>query len=249
MAYKVFDRGVQALDCTFHKEILSRTGRSTRCLQGRGLTAVMKDKFFPNYSYRHASGGPVVDSTGKPGAAKKKGRDGGLARGRQVDTEIQHWVTAGGGARKKSSKRTVVPALHPFSRAFIALTQRLRLTPVATQVVVRDENCNLATLVDVVFLNTDGRIVVVELKTGFEGYNHVSSGQMRAEFAHHTNAPANQHKVQLAFTHAMFEKTFPEFGSADGLLIRMTTEGAHVRSLTERDKLAARRAMRQGSSF
>ena len=260
MAYKLFSKGVKALDCSFHKEILARTGRSTRCLRGRGITAVMKGKFFPDYVYRHAIGAPVLDKIGKVGATTKRGRGGGMARGRQVDNEIQRWIQEGDaqGAVPLKPHRSVrgskvpkgpQPLLHPFSRAFIALTERLRLTPVASQVVVRDEQCNIATLVDAVFLNAKGRVVVVELKTGFEGYNDVSTGRMLAEFAHLSNAPANQHKVQLAFTHAMFEMTFPEFGSADALLIRMTSEGAHVRSLIERDSAAARRAMRKGSSF
>jgi hypothetical protein len=265
MAYKLFTEGVKALDCSFHQEILSRTGRSTRCLRGRGITAVMKEKFFPDYVFRHATGGPVLDKTGKVGAVTKKGRGGGMARGRQVDNEVQRWIQgiaqgdAQGtapfkprqGVRASIGSKGVKGAqpLHPFSRAFIALTERLRLTPVSTQVVVRDERCNIATLVDAVFLNTKGRVVLVELKTGFEGYNDVSTGRMRGEFSHLSNAPANQHKVQLAFTHAMFEMTFPEFGSADALLIRMTSEGAHVRSLLERDSSAARRAMQKGSSF
>ena len=257
MAYKLFSKGVKSLDCSFHKEILARTGRSTRCLRGRGITAVMKGKFFPDYVYRHAIGAPVLDKTGKVGATTKRGRGGGMARGRQVDNEIQRWIQEGDDAqgavplknKKIKIPKGAQPLLHPFSRAFIALTERLRLTPVASQVVVRDERCNIATLVDAVFLNAKGRVVVVELKTGFEGYNDVSTGRMLAEFAHLSNAPANQHKVQLAFTHAMFEMTFPEFGSADALLIRMTSEGAHVRSLIERDSAAARRAMRKGSSF
>jgi len=250
MAYKLFSKGARALDCSFHKEILARTGRSTRCLRGRGITAVMKEKFFPDYVFRHAIGAPVLDKTGRVGATTKRGRKGGMARGRQVDNEIQRWIQEGDVPLK--NKKHKVPfhgELHPFSRAFIALTERLRLTPVASQVVVRDERCNIATLVDAVFLNAKGRVVVVELKTGFEGYNDVSTGRMLAEFAHLSNAPANQHKVQLAFTHAMFEMTFPEFGSADALLVRMTSEGAHVRSLIERDSAAARRAMRKGSSF
>jgi len=167
-----------------------------------------------------------------------------MARGRLVDSEIQHWVE---GTMPKGPK--ALERLHPFSRAFIALTRRLHLSPVASQVVVRDEKCNIATLVDFVFLNAKERSVVVELKTGFEGYNDVSNGRMRAEFAHLTNSPGNQHRVQLALTHAMFETTFPELGAADALLIRMTSTGAHVRSLDRRDSAAARAAMQKGINF
>jgi hypothetical protein len=244
MAYRLYSCAVKALDCTFHKAILSSTGRSTRCLRGRGITAVIREKYYPTYEFRRGSGGLVGDTPGQPGAAKKKGKGGGMARGRLVDSEIQRWVE---GTMPKGPK--ALKNLHPFSRAFIALTQRLHLTPVASQVVVRDERCNIATLVDFVFLNAKARTVVIELKCGFEGYNEVSTGRMQGEFSYLTNSPANQHRVQLALTHSMFETTFPELGVADGLLIRMTTKGAHVRSLDKREKLAARKAVRKGSSF
>jgi hypothetical protein len=240
MGYLLYERGIKPLDSTFHRGVVSRTGRSTKCLRGRGITAVIKTKFFPDYVFRGAANG-----LGKT-HNKKRGKGAGMARGRQVDTEIQHWMARGFA---KQGDKGRAPPLHPFSRAFIALVTRLRLTPVATQVVCRDESCNIATLVDAVFLNAQGRIVVVELKTGFEGYNDASNGRMRGEFRHLTNAPANQHKVQLAFTQIMFERTFPEFKQVDALLIRITSGGAHVRSLGRRELAAARAATRQAGRF
>jgi hypothetical protein len=58
--------------------------------------------------------------------------------------------------------------------------------------------------VDAVFVNSKGNTVVVELKTGFEGYNETSTGKMRGVFSNLTDCLANQHKVQLALTSAMF---------------------------------------------
>jgi hypothetical protein len=211
----------------FHREILLRTGSSPGHLRCRGLTGVIKDTFYPEYQYR---GGTVTGDT------PKRGGQGGFARGRLVDREVQRWVQDGGGKVKNPKK------LHLFSRAFIALTHRLGLSAVGAQVIVRDEQCDIATLVDAVFVNKNGRVVVVELKTGFEGYNESHNGRMRAEFSHLTNSPANQHRVQLAFTHAMFQRTFPEFGEAGALLIRMTSSGAHVTSLGAKDKKAAQKA-------
>ena len=238
MGYLLYERGTKFLDATFHRGIVSRTGRSTKCLRGRGITGVIKDKYFPKYKYRGPTDGR--DRSHAPGAAKKRGKAGGMARGRLVDNEVQRWMEKG---------LAPSPSLHPFSRGFIALVTRLRLTPVATQVVCRDESCNIATLVDAVFLNAQGRIVVVELKTGFDGYNDSSNGRMREDFKHLSNSPHNQHKVQLAFTQVMFEKTFPEFGVTDALLIRMTGDGAHVRSLGSREAHAARLATRQEGNF
>ena len=213
---------------SWYKELLSSTGSSPAHLGCRGLTGVIKEVFFPDYLYTGANRAELP----------RRGGRGGFARGRLVDREVQRWIQAGGGRVKKSAK------LHLFSRAFIALTRRLELTPLAAQVVVRDEKCDIGTLVDGVFLNASGRVVVVELKTGFEGYKERSTGRMLAEFSHQTNSPVNQHGVQLAFTHNMFQRTFPQLGAIDALLIRMTGDGADVRGLSELDKKAVKRARR-----
>jgi hypothetical protein len=117
--------------------------------------------------------------------------------------------------------------------------QRLELRPLGAQVVVRCEHADLATLVDCVFLNAQNSIVLVELKCGFEGYVDRANADMRGDFKSLTNAPKNQHQIQLAFTSCMFERTFPEFGRVDALVVRMTDTGAHVRSVdSEVDRIA-----------
>ena len=221
----------------FHKEILSRTGCSSRHLKGRGLTAVIKKNFFPDYVF--VSGGAYIPPTEGGVGWKKKKKKGanGMARGRLVDNQVRLWIQG----KPRNEKK-----FHLFSRAFIELTKMLKLTPVGAQVVVREESCNLATLVDAVFVNSKGKTVVVELKTGFEGYNETSTGKMRGVFSYLTDCPANQHKVQLALTSAMFEKTFPELGKVEALVIRMTSKGAHVRGLSDQVSKTAREILISG---
>ena len=149
-------------------------------------------------------------------------------------------------ARVGSVDGSVVDPTHPLARAFVALTHRLRLVPVGAQVVVRDEQCDLATLVDGVFVNERGRVVLVELKCGFEGYNDTSNGRMRHPFRAFTNAPKNQHQIQLAFTRCMFERTFPEFGRVDARIVRMTERGAHVTTIDDDLDATARRVFAAG---
>jgi len=213
----------------FHSDILARTGRSCSHLKCRGITSVIKELYFPEYRFTYSDGGVI----GAP--PKKKDTISGMARGRLVDRQVELWIRGGKVNRKK---------FHPFSRAFIALTERLCLKPVGAQVVVRDESCNIATLVDAVFLDPKGRVVLVELKTGFEGYNETSTGLMHGAFSYMTNCPANQHQVQLAFTQMMFQRTFPEFGTVTALVVRMTSAGAHVRAIGSREKTAVRLAQK-----
>ena len=112
--------------------------------------------------------------------------------------------------------------------------------------VVRDEQIDLATLVDGVFVNERGRVVLVELKCGFEGYNDVGNGRMRPPFQRFTNAPKNQHQMQLAFTRCMFERTFPEFGRVDARIVRMTDRGAHVTKINDDLDATTRRVFSAG---
>lgn len=197
-----------------HKEILSRTGCSTRHLRGRGLTSVIREAYYPDYVFEKGGGGG-------PPAPKKGGRKG-MARGRLVDDQVRRWIQ---GKMKKS----YLKKCHPFARAFVELTENvLKLSPVGAQVVVRDEESNLATLADGVFVDRRGRTVVLELKTGFENYNDKGTGKMKGVYSFLSNCPGNQHRVQLALTAEMFEKTFPELGAVKPLLVRMTSAGAHV---------------------
>ena len=202
-----------------------------------------RERYYPEYVFTPGRGAWSREG----GVPKKKRRDGGMSRGRRVDVEVERWIKSrarGPHPLRPPLERSVNPSrpsvtsrggtplleepTHPLARAFVALTRRLGLVPVGAQVVVRDEQVDLATLVDGVFVDQRGRVVLVELKCGFEGYNDVGNGRMRAPFQKFTNAPKNQHQLQLAFTRCMFERTFPEFGRVDARIVRMTDRGAHV---------------------
>lgn len=206
-----------------YAEIVRRTGSSPRNLQCRGLTNVIRQLYFPEYSF-----------TGRATPASGKRTDNGMSRGRRVDNDVQKWIRKSLQHTSMTLKNPTARRLRPphaFCRAFIVLMERLRLRPIGTQVVVRCEQCDLATLVDAVFVDAQQRVVLVELKCGFEGYIDRSNGKMRGDFGELSNAPKNQHQIQLAFTRCMFERTFPELGKVDALLVRMTESGAHVSSV------------------
>lgn len=230
----------------------------------RGLTAITRERYYPEYVF--VPGGGAWSGGG--GVPKKKRGDGGMARGRRVDVEVERWIksrvraSTGSTTKKKFSTRAFVAAssktkdpkdpkdpnepTHSLARAFVALISRLRLVPVGAQVVVRDEQVDLATLVDGVFVDERGRVVLVELKCGFEGYNDTSNGRMRPPFRKFTNAPKHQHQLQLAFTRCMFERTFPEFGRVDARIVRMTDRGAHVTRIDDDLDATARRVFAAG---
>jgi hypothetical protein len=234
-----------------YAQILLRTGSSPRHLGNRGVTGVIHERYYPEYRFNGRNGvGATIASAGIGAAAA--GGLGGMARGRLVDNEVQDWIHRQLKpaeivvAAKKRSKTVVTVAKtnaerHVFSRAFIALTHKLRLRPIGAQVVCRCALCDVATLIDAVFIDKNDRVVLVELKCGFEGYIDEYTGNMQGVFRSLTNAPKNQHQIQVAFSRCMFERTFPELGPVDAIVVRMTTSGAHVSRVTsDVDKIARR---------
>lgn len=227
-----------------YAEILRRTGCSPGHLRHRGLTDVLKERFYFDYKFNgRTSGG------GGPRQRLKNG--GGMARGRVVDHEVQLWiknaVDPDGEKQKKANpmKQKKKETLHAFSRAFIELMRRMRMRPIGTQVIVRDASCDLATLVDAVFLNERNKIVLVELKCGFEGYNDTSNALLKKPFLDVPNSPRYQHQLQLSFTRQMFHGTFPELGNVDAMLVRMTHSGAHVTPVDSKIEKVVKKIMQK----
>lgn len=191
------------------RAVLLSTGRSTRCLEGRGLTNLLRRAFYPKYEFHKARGKtPKTFETRPVGGIKR-----GLRRGRQVDGELSRWADS--GAKVK----------HPFARKFVAWCEHEGLVPVASQVCVADTISNVGTLVDLVLMDTRGRLLVVELKCGFGGHYDAASGRMRAPFAEAPDSPRNQHLLQVAFSAHMFKQTFPELGSPRAAIVRVVDGG------------------------
>lgn len=82
-------------------------------------------------------------------------------------------------------------------------------TPIASQVPVSSSSRKVATLVDLVCLDTCGNYVLTEVKTGFAGYHDKGSGaRLLPPFHEHTDCPDNQHMLQVLATRLLFLHTF-----------------------------------------
>lgn len=220
-------------------EILKRTGSSPGHLKCRGLTAVLKERYYFDYVYKGGALAPRADL---------KCKKTGFVRGSLVDNEVQLWIKKYTKSKIETRPHNAVKVtkknwndMHSFSRAFIELMRRMKLKPVGTQVVVRSKACDLATLIDGVFLNEDNKIVLVELKCGFNGYVDKSNGNMKGPFSCLKNSPKFQHQLQLCFTKLMFHETFPEFKQVDAMIVRMTESGAYVHKIEKKIEDIVRR--------
>lgn len=103
----------------------------------------------------------VASTEWTPGAWK--GADGGLRRGRAVDSQVSRLASASDAARKTAAK-------FKFTGLAFAALHKAGLEPLVGQRVVLSTTLGIATAVDVLCFDKRAlSIVVVELKCGFSG--------------------------------------------------------------------------------
>lgn len=181
-----------------------------------GITDVMKYTFFPSYKY-----------TG--GATKRPTGVWGMTRGRLVDNEIETFVSVCGNVDKF---KKIVKRPHMYTVRVIAALHKLKLVPIATQVVVGDVKNRFGTAIDILCLDTRGDLCVVEQKCGFAGYHDAGNGYMLYEFSKYRNSPFYQHQMQLALTAWLFYTSFG-LQLRRALVVRVVDEGVHLHELAQ----------------
>lgn len=144
-----------------------------------------------------------------------------------------------------SSKWPASGYLLRLSKMFLATLDKLNLKPILAQ---RAVSCGrVGTAID--FLCTSGKkLVVVELKCGFDEGIKTSNGKMLRHLKVQDCLYA-RHMVQLAVTFAMFEReglNLEKFGVDDlqGLLLYVGDEGCRVFKLSESWKKRGRVLMK-----
>ena len=187
-------------------------------LDGRlqGITKKLFLTFYPTYRFTGAISG---FSNGVGGAG------GGMRRGTKVDVEMRK-------ACEDVRNGRAPTVHHPYAQKALKALQALQLKLVDAQVPVFCAATGFKTYIDIVCIDEKGVAVVVELKCGFRGYHDRSSGRMLHEFKTLTNAPKNQHMLQLAITSRMFALTYPGIAFR-GLLLRSEERGVEWTNMDE----------------
>lgn len=132
-----------------------------------------------------------------------RGANGGLRRGKAVDSQVSRLAKLGEKARMRSSM------LKLTRMTFLAL-KHYQLEPIDSQRVVIDRSLNLGTAIDVLCLRGDSELVVVELKSGYLGDRTAAavSGMgrcmMKSPLATASDSTLHRHLAQLAATLALF---------------------------------------------
>lgn len=145
-----------------------------------------------------------------PGAWK--GTNGGLRRGKAVDTQVSRLAGAGKGTREKASK-------FKFTTLAFSALEKAGLDPVVGQRVALSRQHGVATAADMICYHASSNsLVVLELKCGFSGNRLMPATvkgkpqKMNAPCAGADDCLLNRHTAQLAVTHHLLT-TEPRFQS------------------------------------
>jgi hypothetical protein len=128
------------------------------------------------------------------------GANGGLRRGRAVDSQVSRLANASALMRKHAK-------MLKLTRLFFNALNYHNLVPVGSQRVVIDRQRGIGTAADVVCTRGAHELVLVELKTGFGGDRTQGAGTcMQSPLTKAKDTPVNRHFAQLAVTLHLFQK-------------------------------------------
>ncbi len=129
----------------------------------------------------------------------------GLSTGRRVDREISDWARNYQSFLHDPSR---VFTLHKYTQKLISAFEVWEWTPLKGQYVVGARNWgNAGTAIDLIMETADHKVIIVEVKCGYDGYWQKPSGKLAAPLSHIDNTPLIQATAQLLFGYFLLVKT------------------------------------------
>jgi hypothetical protein len=191
-------------------EMIDQKGRTLR-----GLHDIIRQQFYPFYSYEAATNGPRTGPYSEPACrvyqitqVRNKYRPGQMA-GIKLDLAIKNCIESG--------KAPTVD--HPPSCAFFKSVAEHHMRAADAQVAVGDSSMFMGTKVDVVCTPKakpgdtsapEAGVYLLEVKSGFDYYLYRHTvNNMQPPLSAFSDSPFNQHNLQLLLTKHMYRKTFP----------------------------------------
>lgn len=218
----------------------------------RGLTKILKGAFYPDYKPPSTRGRPtngrgrnnrnndIRRASGKQVLAERASdtRIRGLTLGTQVHAEVCDWAQT----QKVSSWKQKHPMPNAYTVAVIRALNALQLEPLAGEVAIFDESVPFATSIDLVCASAEGgKLVLVELKTGYEGYFTEGNGHMTKQpLTRYKNSPLNQAMLQCLIAAIVLEKKYGFSGCVSCIVLRVNVSGVECYQIP--DFLVRRRA-------
>lgn len=170
------------------EKVLKFPEKRGRGLFARGLTKALSAQFYPFFS---------ISAVLKDLPCSKPKKHGKKV-GNRLDAQLETWANQG------VTPKNPTPRFQVIQRA---LTEK-RWIPLRSQLAVGCRKARLATKIDLICLDEAGRVVLVELKCGFDDYFDVQNqGCLEQPFDSVPVSYKNNAMLQLGFTLRLYHHT------------------------------------------
>lgn len=220
-----------------------------KVVTAKGITKILKGAFFENYE-------PVFGKEARKRSRQKnkhlsrqtqlkeklsaeqmlarKVRDKrikGFTLGNVVHDELCSW------ARSHNEQKWMKenPVLNAFTIKVMRSLRLLKIEPIYAEWPIFDENVPYATSIDMVGVsgNADGSLVVIEIKTGYEGYFFEGNANMnRTPLKRVVNSPKNQALLQCLMAMLTLKYRYG-INRVFGMVIRVSGSGVDAEPIPE----------------
>ncbi len=221
-----------------------------KCSRIRGIHRLLSTHLWPDYDHREVMqlarpARPAHlrrrSAVGKPWSQRHlymtpKGKQRelkGQARGSKVHEELCTYARMFHVDRSEFKRQHAAP--HRYTIKIIVALERWGLTPYYGEFNIYDEYVGYATAIDMVCTDTNGDVVLVEVKTGFNGCFQQGTKPMEGPLGTFlSNAPVNQALLQAMLMENTVRKRY-NIRSASGVVIHVDDSG--VKMWTPKGKL------------
>lgn len=206
--------------------------------RAKGITKILKGAFYQDYAPTYSPKKKPSKGRGR-GKPKTKGLTASQLLAQKIADERVKGIKLGNIVHEELCDWARIPSTEEWSRKHprpntytvkvIRELARLRIEPLYGEWPIY-ANWGIATGIDIVGASADygGRLVLIEIKTGYEGYFKRGNKQMtRTPMKRVPNSPQNQAFLQCLIARAMLEKEYGISGVI-GLVIRVRMDGVNV---------------------
>jgi hypothetical protein len=200
----------------------------------RGLRELLHEKFWPSYDFKRAH--RVAKRLAGPGGLQSSGGNSGTGgnahagkiRGTVVHAQLEDLIELDDDAFAERH-----PKVHHWVAKVIRLVRSMGLRFVGAEEPVLAREGLLATACDQLCVDSEGRLVVLELKCGLADYGEHGNDSMKGRVINRilNNSPLNQALVQLLCTCMMLQDQYPAVTVHAAYVVRVNNTGARAHSL------------------
>jgi len=245
-AFATHERNMSVGFVNFTKNFKYIDPHTGRLKSAKGITKILKGAFYDDYTPAYRQGEKKRCASAPARGKRKRSsrltahqrlkaqisdtRLAGVELGKTVHQELCDWART----PREDEWRRRHPAPNMYTVKVIRALNMLRIEPLYGECPIF-ANWGIATGIDMVGASAKygGRLVLIEIKTGYEGYFNRGSGTMtRTPLKRVSNSPLNQAFLQCLTARAILDNEYGIRGTI-GIVIRVHSRGVNVHTIPD----------------